>query len=181
MPAMLALSEKVIDNATVATFAAFGSLAMLLFVAFGGTMRERLPAQISLILTGAVFICLGTLASQAVWLAAIAMFVVGFAVLFAGVVSSVLASASTSLLLGFILPVTLPGPVSSIPARLSGWLLAGAASLVAIVVLWPAPARIRCGAPGPRVRSARAADARRGRSRARRSRTGRGHRRRRGR
>ena len=140
MPAMLALSEKVIGNAAMATFAAFGSLAMLLFVAFGGTMRERLAAQASLILAGAVFICLGTLASRAAWLAAIAMFAVGFAVLFAGVVSSVLASASTSLLLGFILPVTLAGPASSIPARLSGWLLAGAASLIAIVVLWPAPA-----------------------------------------
>ncbi len=140
MPAMLALTEKVIGNATMATFAAFGSLAMLLFVAFGGTMRERLAAQTSLMLTGAVFICLGTLASRAAWLAAIAMFAVGFGVLFAGVVSSVLASASTSLLLGFILPVTLPGPVTSIPARLGGWLLAGAASLIAIVVLWPAPA-----------------------------------------
>ena len=147
MPAMLALGEKVIDDATVATFAAFGSLAMLLFVAFGGTMRERLQAQIALILTGAVFICLGTLAGQAVWLAAIGMFIAGFAVLFAGVVSSVLASASTALLLGFILPVTLPGPVSSIPARLSGWLLAGAASLVAIVLLWPAPAQDPLRAP----------------------------------
>jgi Fusaric acid resistance protein-like len=140
MPAMFALSEKVIGNAAMATFAAFGSLAMLLFVAFGGTIRERLAAQASLILAGAVFTCLGTLASRAAWLAAIAMFAVGFAVLFAGVVSSVLASASTSLLLGFILPVTLAGPASSIPARLSGWLLAGAASLIAIVVLWPAPA-----------------------------------------
>ena len=140
MPAMFALTEKVIGNATMATFAAFGSLAMLLFVAFGGTMRERLAAQASLILAGAVFICLGTLVSRAAWLAAIAMFAVGFGVLFAGVVSSVLASASTSLLLGFILPVTLSGPVTSIPARLGGWLLAGAASLIAIVVLWPAPA-----------------------------------------
>ena len=84
MPAMLALTEKVIGNATMATFAAFGSLAMLLFVAFGGTMRERLAAQTSLILAGAVFICLGTLASRAAWLAAIAMFAVGFGVLFAG-------------------------------------------------------------------------------------------------
>jgi hypothetical protein len=103
MPAMLALSENVIGNATMATFAAFGSLAMLLFVAFGGTIRERLQAQIALILTGAVFICLGTLAGQAVWLATIGMSLAGFAVLFAGVVSSVLAGASTALLLGFIL------------------------------------------------------------------------------
>ena len=59
----------------------------------------------------AVLICLGTLASRTTWLAALAMAVVGFAVLFAGVVSSVLAGATTSLLLAFILPVSLPGPV----------------------------------------------------------------------
>ena len=75
------------------------------------------------------------------------MVIVGFAVLFAGGVSSVLASASTALLLGFILPVTLPGPVSSIPARLGGWLLAGAASLIAITVLWPGSARDPLQAP----------------------------------
>ena len=41
--------------------------------------------------------------------------VVAFCVLFAGVVSSVLAGASTSLLLAFILPVSLPGPVELDP------------------------------------------------------------------
>ncbi|MFE4757880.1 FUSC family protein [Streptomyces mirabilis] len=59
--------------------------------------------------------------------------------LFVGLVSSVLASAGTALLVSFILPVTLPGSVESIPDRLGGWLLAGAASLLAITVLWPAP------------------------------------------
>ncbi|HEY2521968.1 MAG TPA: FUSC family protein [Streptosporangiaceae bacterium] len=141
MPGLLALSFKVIGNPVMATFAAFGSLSMLLFVAFGGRMRERLPDQTALILTGAVFVCLGTLASRAAWLAALAMLIVGFFVLFAGVVSSALASASTSLLLAFVLPVSLRGPVSSIPDRLAGWLLAGAASLLAITLLWPAPAR----------------------------------------
>jgi uncharacterized membrane protein YccC len=140
MPALLALSVKVIGNPVMATFAAFGSLAMLLFVAFGGRMRERLPDQVALIATGAVFVVLGTLCSRADWLAALAMLVVAFFVLFAGVVSSALASASTSLLLAFILSVSLRGPVSSIPDRLAGWLLAGAVSLIAIRFLWPAPA-----------------------------------------
>ncbi|HEY4701703.1 MAG TPA: hypothetical protein VIH64_07430, partial [Streptosporangiaceae bacterium] len=140
MPALLALSVKVIGNPVMATFAAFGSLAMLLFVAFGGRMRERLPDQVALIATGAVFVVLGTLCSRVDWLAALAMLVVAFFVLFAGVVSSALASASTSLLLAFILSVSLRGPVSSIPDRLAGWLLAGAASLIAIRLLWPAPA-----------------------------------------
>ena len=141
MPALLALSVKVIGNPVMATFAAFGSLAMLLFVAFGGRMRERLPDQVALIATGAVFVVLGTLCSRVDWLAALAMLVVAFFVLFAGVVSSALASASTSLLLAFILSVSLRGPVSSIPDRLAGWLLAGAVSLIAIRFLWPAPAR----------------------------------------
>ena len=131
----------VIDNPTVATFAAFGSFAMLLLVDFAGPMRDRLQAQAALAVTGGVFVSLGTLASRVARLAAVAMALVAFGVLFAGVVSSVLAGATTSLLLAFILPVSLPGPVSSIPDRLAGWGMASAASLLAIALLWPAPAR----------------------------------------
>jgi uncharacterized membrane protein YccC len=141
MPAMFALGDKVIANPVLATFAAFGSFAMLLLVDFGGPMRERLLSQTTLALAGCAFVCLGTLASQNVWLAATATALVGFAVIFAGVVSSALAGASTSLLLAFILPVTVAGPVSSIPDRLAGWGLAAAASLIAIGVMWPAPTR----------------------------------------
>src|SRR4051794_24749441 len=161
MPALFAVGSKVIKNADVATFAAFGSFAMLLLVGFTGPMRERLQAQAALALTGAVFVAIGTLASGYVWLAAAAMSVVGFAVLFAGVVSSVLAGATTSLLLAFILPVTLTGPVSAIPDRLLGWTLASVASLIAIAVLWPMPTReplrvaaaTACRALGTRLRS----------------------------
>jgi hypothetical protein len=45
MPAMFAVGDKVIGNPQVATFAAFGSFAMLLLVDFGGSMAERLQAQ----------------------------------------------------------------------------------------------------------------------------------------
>jgi uncharacterized membrane protein YccC len=141
MPAMFALGDKVIGNAPVATFAAFGSFAMLLLVDFGGPLRERLQSQAALALAGSVFVCLATLVSQEVWLAAVTMAVVGFAVIFAGVVSSVLAGASTSLLLAFILPVTIAGPASAIPDRLAGWAMAAGAALIAIVLLWPAPSR----------------------------------------
>jgi Fusaric acid resistance protein-like len=141
MPAMFALGTEVIGNPVLATFAAFGSFAMLLLVDFMGPMRARLLAQAALALTGAVFVCLGTLVSQTAWLAAVAMALVGFGVLFAGVVSSVLAGATTSLLLAFILPVSLSGPVSSIPDRVAGWGLASGAALLAVALLWPAPAR----------------------------------------
>ncbi len=141
MPSMFAVGDVVIGNPAVATFAAFGSFAMLLLVDFAGPMRARLQAQAALALTGAVFVCVGTLASRSAALAAIAMAVVAFGVLFAGVVSSVLAGATTSLLLAFILPVSLPGPASQIPDRLAGWGLASGAALLAVALLWPAPAR----------------------------------------
>ena len=141
MPAMFAIGAKVLDNPALATFAAFGSFAMVLLVDFGGPIHERILAQLALVAAGAVFVCVATLASRSVWLAAAVMLVVGFLVLFAGVVSSVLAGATTSLLLAFILPVTVPGAPSSIPDRLEGWLLAGGASVIAVTLLWPAPVR----------------------------------------
>src|SRR5499427_688501 len=143
MPAMFALGDKVTGNPQLATFAAFGSFAMLLLVDFGGPMAERLQAQVALAVTCGVFVCLATLASQTAWLAAAAMAVVGFGVIFAGVVSSVLAGATTALLLAFILPVSLAAPASAVPDRLAGWGLAGGVALVATALLWPAPARDR--------------------------------------
>jgi len=141
MPAMFALGDKVIANPAVATFAAFGSFALLLLVDFGGRMRDRLQAQAALAVVGGLFVCVGTIASRSTPLSVVAMALVAFAVLFAGVVSSVLAGATTSLLLVFILSVSLVGPISSIPDRLAGWGLAAGASLLAISLLWPAPER----------------------------------------
>src|SRR6266566_1598807 len=141
MPALFALGDKVIGDAALATFAAFGAFAMLLLVDFGGPMVQRLQAQAALVVVGGVFVCLGTLASHTAWLAASAMAVAGFGVIFAGAVSSVLAGAATALLLAFILPVSLAAPASSVPDRLAGWGMAGGVALAAVALLWPAPAR----------------------------------------
>ena len=64
MPAMFALGDKVIANPAVATFAAFGSFALLLLVDFGGSMRDRLRAQAALAVVGGVLVCVGTIASR---------------------------------------------------------------------------------------------------------------------
>src|SRR5712692_6213997 len=77
MPAMFALGDKVIGNPDVATFAAFGSFAMLLLAGFTGPMRQRLQAQAALAVVGGIFVCVGTLASGNAWLAAAAMAIVG--------------------------------------------------------------------------------------------------------
>src|SRR3989440_11745739 len=97
MPAMFALGDKVIGNPQLATFAAFGSFAMLLLVDFGGPMAERLQAQAALSVTGGVVVCLAPRASQTAWLAAVAMAVVAFGVIFAGVGGSGRGRAPTGL------------------------------------------------------------------------------------
>jgi hypothetical protein len=70
MPAMFAIGKELIGNPALATFAAFGSFAMLLLVDFGGPLRERVFAQVALAVVGCAFVCVGTLVSQSVWLAA---------------------------------------------------------------------------------------------------------------
>ena len=142
MPLAFTLGVKVIANPNVAIFCAFGSIALLLLVEFRGPMRDRLRAQALLATGGAVLVCLGTLASRYEALAAISMGVVGAIVLFAGVISSMLASASLPLLLAFILPVSLGGPASGIPDRLAGWGIAAGLSLLAIRFLWPTPVQM---------------------------------------
>ncbi|WBQ07113.1 FUSC family protein [Kribbella sp. CA-293567] len=141
MPLTFAFAFLVLDDPVIATFASFGSMSTVLFVDFSGTRIERLQAQLSLIVAGLVLIPVGTAASGSRWTAAAATLIVAFVILFAGVISSVLASATTALLASFILPVSLPGGLATLPDRLLGWLLAGAASLVAITFLWPAPNR----------------------------------------
>ena len=67
--------------------------------------------------------------------------------LFAGVVSSVLAGATSALLLAFILPVSLPGAFSTVPDRLAGWGMASGAALLAVALLWPSPSADTLRAP----------------------------------
>ncbi len=161
MPAMFAVGDLVIGNTTTAAFAAFGSFASLLLFDPPGPMRARLRAQLALAVAGAVLVCLGTVAEQSAPTAAVATAIVTFGIIFSGVVSSLLAGATTSLLLAFILAVCLPGPVSSIPDRLVGWGLASAGALLAVALLWPAPARdpvrsaaiAACRALGARLRT----------------------------
>ncbi|MEU3985107.1 FUSC family protein [Streptomyces sp. NPDC026672] len=160
MPSLFALCVEVIGSPTMATFAAFGSFSMLLLTDFSGPLTQRLRAQLGLTVAWLVLICLGTLAAQRAWLAITGMVVVGFLVLFAGVVSSVLAGVSTPLLLAFVLPLTVPVPLSELPARLAGAGLAAAVALPAVTLLWPRPPDDALAAPAARACRALAAQLR---------------------
>jgi uncharacterized membrane protein YccC len=140
MPAAFAFTLKVLDSPVMAPFAAFGAISTLLLVDFRGEMRDRVRSQAALVIVGGALTCLGTLCASSDVAAVAAMTVLGVVIIFSAVVSSVLAGATTSLLLSFILPVSLPGPVSQIPDRLAGWGISGGVSVIAIALLWPAPA-----------------------------------------
>ena len=139
MPGCFALCLKVIDNPAMAAFAAFGAIATLVLVDFRGTIADRARSQVSLVVGCMVLVSLGTVCSRSTVAAVLVMAVLGTVIVFSAVVSSVFAGATTALLLAFILPVSLPGPVSEIPDRIAGWGLSGAISVLAISLLWPAP------------------------------------------
>jgi uncharacterized membrane protein YccC len=137
VPVNFAIGAEVIGNAQVATFAAFGSFALLLFANFAGGLAARAGAYAVLSLAGVALIALGTEAATPDWLAVLAMAVVAFALLFAGVISSMIGGASQAALLAFILAVMLPGGRSALPDRLAGWAIAVVISVPVALFVWP--------------------------------------------
>ncbi len=142
VPIALALGEWA-GNEQTALFAAFGAIAMLLFVDFGGPVPVRLIAWITLAIACSGLIALGTLVSHHAILAAVVMAIVGFAILFAGVLNGYFAAAASAALLTYILPAMVPADVSDIPARLGGWWIAVAVSIPATLLIFPARPRDR--------------------------------------
>jgi uncharacterized membrane protein YccC len=65
------------------------------------------------------------------------MAAVAFAITLAGALGGYIAAGGTAALLTFLVSVAIAAPADQIPWRLAGWALAGAASTVAALVLWP--------------------------------------------
>jgi uncharacterized membrane protein YccC len=139
MPSTFGIAQLFFTNGQVSLFAAFGSFALLLLVDFQGRPRTRLASYLVLFAVACGFIALGTAASTHKVPAVVAMAVVGFLVLFSGILSPQAATASTAALLTFVLPVAVAQPPSAIGPRLVGWLLAGAIAIPACLLVWPSP------------------------------------------
>ena len=139
MPAVFWVAHEGFTNAQVGLFTAFGSFALLLLVDFAGRPRVRCTSYLVLFAVGCGFIAFGTLVSTHKVAAVAAMAVVGFLVLFAGIVAPQAATAATAALLVFVLPVAVAAPPSQIGPRLIGWLLAGAVCIPACMLVWPTP------------------------------------------
>jgi hypothetical protein len=134
---LFALTDKVIGNLQMATFAAFGGFATLVLAGFGGTRREKLLAHTALAIAGSALLTIGTLVSSSTALAALATVPVTFAVFFAGVAGPNAAAGVTAALLAYILPAASLGAMSVVPDRLAGWWMASVAGTAAVLLLSP--------------------------------------------
>jgi len=139
MPSVFALTHLLFSDPQVSLFGAFGSFALLLLVDPPGRSRIRLASYLALFLVGSGFIALGTSVSGYKVAAIVAMGIVGFGVLFAGIVSPQAATSSTAALLMFVLPVTVTQPAAATGPRLVGWMIAGAFCIPACMLVWPTP------------------------------------------
>jgi uncharacterized membrane protein YccC len=151
-PGLFALCFEVIGNAQMTVFAVFGSFGTLLMASFGGSKRDKAIAHVGLAVAGSVTLTIGTLVSGSVWLATLVTIPVAFAIFFAGVAGPNAANGVTAALLAYVLPVAAASPVSAIPWRLAGWLLASVVSAAAVLLFSPKSA-------GDELRAATAAAA----------------------
>ena len=139
VPSVFAIAQAISADANLQLFAAFGGFALMLFVDFPGRPRTQLRALGTLFVVGAVFIVVGTLCSEHPVAAVVVTAVVGFAVLFGGILSPLVTAGTMAALLIFVLPVAVAAPPGEIPDRLAGWALAGAVAIPAILLVWRRP------------------------------------------
>ena len=142
VPPLFALCLVGFHNQQVATFAAFGAVAMLAFADFIGPPAACIGAYAVLTACGVVLIAGATLLSRTTWPAVAGMAAAGFLVTFSGVLGGYVAAGGLAATLSFVLAVAVPAGPADLPARLAGWCLAGAVSAIAAAVLWPARPRV---------------------------------------
>src|ERR1700743_2143671 len=104
IPSLFAITSKVIGDPQMALFATFGGFATLVVTGFAGGPGDKLSAHLGLAIAGSVALIIGTLVSGTAWLAAVATFVVVFAIFFGGVLGPAPATATTAIIFAYVLP-----------------------------------------------------------------------------
>jgi hypothetical protein len=135
LPIAAAVSFALAGSSQTPMFTIFGSVALLILADFPGNRPARALAYGGLAINGAILITIGTLVAPYPWLSVGLMFVLGVAVMFAGVLSEIIAAGQRATLMTFVLPAcTQPGPIDE---RLTGWLIALAVCVPAALFLFP--------------------------------------------
>ncbi|HEX4864164.1 MAG TPA: hypothetical protein VFV02_08835, partial [Acidimicrobiales bacterium] len=104
VPGLFALTDRVIGDLQMATFAAFGGFATLVLASFTGGRLHKLAAHTLLGVVGSVLLIIGTAVTSNTALAVVVTVPVVFSVLFGGIAGPNAASGATAALLAYVLP-----------------------------------------------------------------------------
>ncbi len=115
----------------------FAVFALLALTDFGGRTGPRFWAYILTGFVGTIAIALGTFASYHLVSAIIGTVVFVFVVAFAAVLRGYVATATTALLLPFVIAVTSATPLPDLPATMLAFAVGTVLSAVAAITLWP--------------------------------------------
>lgn len=138
LPILFYVVTNVLGLEYGASYAAFGTFALLAFADFGGPTRDRLRAYFIAGAVGLISIVLGTLAAYNTTASILSMFIVGAGLTYAGVLRGYVATATLPVLLPFVIAVTAgSGDLPELPERLLGFTIAVVVSAAAAVLLWP--------------------------------------------
>jgi len=136
-PLVFAFLLEVLDSPTAAIFGSFGAFALLGFADFGGRTVPRARAYAVLALVSGALVALGSALSTHAWAAAAVMVLVATVIRFVGCFGGQYAASVSPAILAYVLGATIAGPASAIPDRVGGWMLGGAAAIVAATLLFP--------------------------------------------
>ena len=132
-------SLYVLDDTQMATFAAFGCIALGALSEVTGEPWERTKTYGIALLAGIGLVSLGTVLAVTTWAAVAGMLVVGFVIAYAGVGGPRVVGAANGLQLLYILPSFPPYQPDALGSRLMGLVLAVGLLTIADRVLWPPP------------------------------------------
>jgi uncharacterized membrane protein YccC len=132
-------SLYVLDDTQMATFAAFGCIALGALSEVTGEPWERTKTYGIALLAGIGLVSLGTVLAVNTWAAVAGMLVVGFVIAYAGVGGPRVVGAANGLQLLYILPSFPPYQPDALGSRLIGLILAVGLLTIADRVLWPPP------------------------------------------
>jgi uncharacterized membrane protein YccC len=132
-------SLYVLHDTQMATFAAFGCIALGALSEVTGTPRQRTKTYAGALLAGIVLVTIGTMLAVNTWAAVAGMLVIGFMIAYAGVGGPRVVGAANGLQLLYILPSFPPYAPEALGSRLIGLVLAVALLAIADRLIWPPP------------------------------------------
>ena len=132
-------SLYVLNDTQMATFAAFGCIALGALSEVIGEPWERTKTYGAALVAGIVLVTLGTMLAINTWAAVAGMLVIGFVIAYAGVGGPRVVGAANGLQLLYILPSFPPYQPDALGSRLIGLVLAVGLLAIADRLLWPPP------------------------------------------